>query len=350
MIINFDISPLEHDLDAEINARIDSKTKPIGALGRLEELALQVGRIQRTVAPQLVRPQVLLFAGDHGAVAAGVSAYPQDVTWQMVLNFLQGGAAINVFARQLGLAVQVIDAGVNHDFDDIATHAALRSAKIAHGTRNFVHEPAMTLAQCENAIEQGAMLVRESAEQGCNVIALGEMGIGNTAAAAMLVHRLGELPLTMCVGRGTGLDDAGLVRKREVLARASARRPGTLTPLEVLSEYGGFEIAMMVGAYLAAAQARMLILVDGFIASSALLVAARLHPAVREYCVFAHNSAENGHRALLELLQARPLLDLDMRLGEGTGAALCYPLVQAAVNFLGEMASFAQAGVAEKGG
>lgn len=345
MTLDFSISPVSRELEAAVQRKIDTKTKPLGALGRLEALALQISLVQRTLSPALTRPQVLLFAGDHGAVAEGISAYPQDVTWQMVQNFLSGGAAINVFSRQNGLAVQVVDAGVNHDFSG---DAELGRMKVGYGTANYLRQPAMTQAQCEQAIAAGAQIVRQCVGQGTNVIGFGEMGIGNTAAASLLLHRIGNVPLDECVGRGTGLDDAGVARKRAVLAAAAARRPDDLHPLEALAEYGGFEIAMIVGSFLAAAQARMVILVDGFIVSSALLVANRLFPAVLDYCVFAHASAERGHRKLLDLLGAEPLLALDMRLGEGTGAAVCYPLVQAAVNFLNEMASFAEAGVSEK--
>jgi nicotinate-nucleotide--dimethylbenzimidazole phosphoribosyltransferase len=341
---NFNIAAPGRALERAARQKIDSKTKPIGALGRLETLALQICMIQNTLSPQLRKPQILLFAGDHGAAVEGISAYPQEVTWQMVENFINGGAAINVFSQQNGIAVQIIDAGVNHDFQP---NAKLRAAKIAHGTRNYVHEPAMTLSQCSSAIETGAKIARECAASGSNVLGCGEMGIGNTAAASLILHRLGNIPLEDCVGRGTGLDDAGLVRKKNILAAASRRCPGNLPAMDTLLQYGGFEMAMMVGAFLAAAESGMLILVDGFIASSALLVAVRLYPDVLDFCVFAHSSAEPGHGLLLKLLSATPLLALDMRLGEGTGAAVCYPVLQCAVNFMNEMASFAQAGVAE---
>jgi nicotinate-nucleotide--dimethylbenzimidazole phosphoribosyltransferase len=342
--LDFRITPLERELEPAARQKIDSKTKPLGALGRLETLALQICLIQNTLSPQLRNPQILLFAGDHGAVAEGISAYPQDVTWQMVENFINGGAAINVFGQQNHITIQIVDAGVNHDFEP---NAKLRAAKIAHGTRNFVREPAMTMSQCSSAIEMGAEIVRECAANGSNVLGCGEMGIGNTAAASLLLHRIGNVPLEDCVGRGAGLDDAGLLRKKNVLGAATRRCPGELSAMETLMQYGGFEIAMMVGAFLAAAELRMLILVDGFIASSALLVAVRLYPNVREFCVFAHSSAEPGHRLLLGILSATPLLTLEMRLGEGTGAAIAYPLLQSAVNFLNEMASFAEAGVAK---
>lgn len=343
--MDFAVSAPSRAIETALRDKIDSKTKPLGALGRLETLALQIGLIQQTVSPQLTRPQILLFAGDHGAVAEGISAFPQEVTWQMVHNFLSGGAAINVLARQAGIGVEVIDAGVNHDFPP---EAGARNCKIGPGTANYVREAAMSTGECAQAIGIGAQLVRQCAKQGTNVIGFGEMGIGNTASASLLLHRVGGVPLAECVGRGTGVDDAGLARKREILARASARRAGVLAPLEVLAEYGGFEIAMMVGAFLAAAEARMVILVDGFIAGSALVVASRLYPAVLEYCVFAHLSAEAGHKRMMEVFGAEPLLTLGMRLGEGTGAAVCYPIVQSAVTFLNQMASFAEAGVSEK--
>lgn len=345
--MNFAISAPSRAIETALRDKIDNKTKPFGALGRLEALALQIGLIQQTLSPQLARPQILLFAADHGAVTEGISAFPQEVTWQMVHNFLSGGAAINVLARQAGIGVQVIDAGVNHEFP---SESGARNCKIAPGTANYVREPAMSTAQCAQAIRMGAQLVRECAAQGTNVIGFGEMGIGNTASASLLLHRLGGVTLTECVGRGTGVDDAGLARKQAILARAAARCPGALAPLDALSEYGGFEIAMMVGGFLAAAEARMVTLVDGFIAGGALLVASRLYPAVLEYCVFAHLSAEAGHRRMMEVFGAEPLLALGMRLGEGTGAAVCYPIVQSAVTFLNQMASFAEAGVSEKAG
>lgn len=344
-----DIPPaaLDAGLTAALRARIDGKTKPLGALGQLEALALQIGLVQQTLTPALCHPHLLVFAGDHGAARAGISAYPQEVTWQMVENFLAGGAAINVFARQNGLTLQVIDAGVAHDF---GPRTGLVDAKIALGTANYLEAPAMSPAQCFAALARGRALVDALAAAGCNVVGFGEMGIGNTASAALLTHCLSDAPLAACVGRGTGLDDAGLLRKRELLAQALERYRaggGNNDPLAVLAEFGGFEIAMMVGAMLAAAEARLLVLVDGFIVGAAALVAQRLAPAFRDYAVFCHRSAEAGHAAQLQALQAQPLLDLGLRLGEGTGAALAFPLLQAAVNFLNEMASFASAGVAE---
>lgn len=347
--LNFNIPRLGNQLSAALQHKIDQKTKPLGALGRLESLALQLGRIQDTLSPQIVAPTLCVFAGDHGAAKAGVSAFPQDVTWQMVENFLAGGAAINVFARQTGWALKVVDAGVAHDF---GVRAGLIDAKVAPGTRNFIEEAAMDAEQCGQAMERGAALVRGLAESGCKVFACGEMGIGNTAAASLLTHYLAKVPLDLVIGRGTGLDDDGLRRKKALLSKAAARyQPGPnadLDPLRVLAEFGGFEIAMMTGAMLAAAEAKMLVIADGFIVTSALLVAARLQPAMLDYCVFAHRSGEPGHQFQIETLGGKALLELDLRLGEGTGAALALPIVQAAANFLNEMASFESAGVSEK--
>ena len=344
----FAISSPGNSLDAALLDKINNKTKPLGALGQLEQLALQIGRIQKTLTPTLTNPQILVFAGDHGAAKAGVSAYPQDVTWQMVENFLAGGAAINVFAKHNGLGLRVIDAGVAHDF---GSRDGLVDAKIGAGTRNYIEEPAMGAHECAAALVKGAEIARKLADEGCNVLGFGEMGIGNTAAASLITHALTGASLEDCVGRGTGLDDAGLSRKRDLLAQAVARAalPADADPMNVLAEFGGFEIVMMAGAMLGAAERGMTLLIDGFIVTSALLAASRIAPAIRDYCVFCHRSAEPGHIAQLNALQADPLIDLGLRLGEGTGAALAWPLVSASVAFLNEMASFASAGVSEKG-
>lgn len=341
----FDLSAPNQDLAAALQQKIDRKTKPLGSLGQLEAMALKIGLIQQSLNPRLNNPQFVVFAGDHGAAKAGVSAYPQDVTWQMVENFLAGGAGINVFARQNGLGLSIVDAGVAHDF---GVRPGLIDVKIGPGTHNYIEEPAMTLAQCEAAMDRGEEVVRSLAEKGCNVIGFGEMGIGNTASASLITHCLTGVPLAECIGRGTGLDDAGLERKRDLLEKALTRAGEMREPLAVLAEFGGFEIAMMVGAMLAAAQAGMLLLIDGFIVTSAALVAARLAPTITDYSIFCHHSMEPGHRAQLAAMQSDPLIDLGLRLGEGTGAALAYPLVLAAVNFLNEMASFESAGVSDK--
>ncbi|UCV19166.1 nicotinate-nucleotide--dimethylbenzimidazole phosphoribosyltransferase [Ferribacterium limneticum] len=346
--LDFKITAPDRAIENSLKNRVDRKTKPLGALGLLERTAIKIGLIQQRLDPEFGQPHLLVFAGDHGAAKAGVSAYPQDVTWQMVENFLAGGAAINVFARQNDLHLAIIDAGVAHDF---GKRAGLIDAKIAAGTANYIEEPAMTVEQCAQAIARGAEISRNLAANGCNVVGFGEMGIGNTAAASLITHCLTGLPLAECIGRGTGLDDAGLTRKQALLEKALNRyraAGGNNDPLAVLAEFGGFEIAMMVGAMLGAAEAKMTLLIDGFIVGSAALTATRLAPALADYSVFCHRSAEAGHAAQLAALGAEPLLDLGLRLGEGTGAALAFPLVQAAVNFLNEMASFESAGVSDK--
>lgn len=348
--MSFAIPAVDPQLAIALQQKIDQKTKPLGALGQLEVVARQLGLIQQSLTPRLSHPHLLVFAGDHGAARAGVSAYPQDVTWQMVENFLAGGAAINVFARAHGLTLQVIDAGVAHDF---GSRPGLIHAKVAPGTASYIDAPAMSQAQCTQALEDGHGLGRQLASRGCNVVGFGEMGIGNTASAALLTHFLTGTDLAQCIGRGTGLDDEGLARKQSLLATAktraglpvSARQTTPDEALRVLAEFGGFEIAMMAGAMLGAAEDGLVLLIDGFIATAALLVAERLAPNIRDYCIFCHQSAEPGHRAQLQALDAQPLLDLGLRLGEGTGAALAWPLVQSAAAFLNEMASFDSAGV-----
>ncbi|HEY2024887.1 nicotinate-nucleotide--dimethylbenzimidazole phosphoribosyltransferase [Paraburkholderia sp.] len=340
-----EVAPLDQTLSAGLQQIIDTRTKPPGSLGRLETLALQMGLIQRTTHPTVQRPAMIVFAGDHGIAAEGVSPYPQAVTAQMVANFVAGGAAINALSRVAGLELEVVNAGIATPLPD---SAGLVDIPIGAGTRNFAHEAAMTQDQTLAAMRAGAARVRHHAALGTNVIGFGEMGIANTSAAACLMSRLCDVPIDECVGRGTGLDNAGLRKKRDVLAAALARHTDVHAPLDVLATFGGFEIAMMAGAYLAAAEARMVILVDGFIATSALLVADALSPALREYCVFAHASNEAGHRRMLDHFGAQPLLSLELRLGEGTGAALAVPLLRAAVAFINEMASFDSAGVAER--
>lgn len=342
-MISFQIPPLANSLKLELQRKIDSKTKPLGSLGLLEAIALQIGLIQETLTPQLIEPTMLVFAGDHGIAESGVSPYPQAVTAQMLLNFINGGAAINVFCKQNGVKLRVIDAGVNYQFD---AKMPLSHCKIGLGTANFLEQAAMTVMQCEQALTTGRSLAKEEFALGCNVMAFGEMGIANTSSASCLMSVLCHLPIEECVGRGTGLDDVGLLKKTTLLKQAIAlhRLEGS-DPMKALQTFGGFEIAMMVGAMLGAAEKRTILIIDGFIATAALLVASKLNPAILEYCIFAHCSDENAHRQLLKYFGAKPLLDMGLRLGEGTGAVLAYPLVQAAVNFLNDMASFESAGV-----
>ncbi|MEY2953165.1 MAG: hypothetical protein RLZZ401_1252 [Pseudomonadota bacterium] len=333
-------------LQLALQARLDNKTKPLGALGDLEQLAVQIGLIQNTDAPRLDAPQLVVFAGDHGLAARGVSAYPSDVTWQMVENFLSGGAAVSVLARQHGLALTVVDCGVCHDFvaPGGADRAGLLVRKVAAGTADSSQQAAMTVAQCQQAISHGVAVV-----QGLpgNALLLGEMGIGNSSAAALLLARLANLDIAECTGAGTGLDNVGLDRKIRLLAQVLQRHAHAAGPLSALSAFGGFEIATMLGAVMQAAHERRVVVVDGFIASAAVLVAHALVPQVTQYCVFAHRSGERGHRLMLEHMGVQPLLDLGLRLGEGSGAALAWPLLQSACLVLAEMASFESAGVSQ---
>lgn len=327
----------------ELQNKIDQKTKPIGSLGHLETLALQIGSVFETLTPEIVQPTILVFAADHGIAQSGVSAYPQNVTAQMVANFLNGGAAINVFARQHSLNLKIIDAGVNADLSD---YDELLHAKMAYGTQNFLNQPAMSVEVCQKAINLGAATVQQIRQKNCNCIGLGEMGIGNTASAAILMHLFTKISLENCVGRGTGLNDEQLAHKTALLKQAvAANYPSGKTTIETLAIFGGFEIAMMVGAYLQAAEFKMLVLIDGFVTCAALLVATQMKPDILKNCIFSHVGSENGHRALLNFLKVKPLLDLEMRLGEGSGIALAYPLVQSAILFLNEMATFEEAGV-----
>jgi nicotinate-nucleotide--dimethylbenzimidazole phosphoribosyltransferase len=337
-----------------LQQKIDNKTKPPGALGLLEEVAQKVGFIQNTTSPSVLQPHIVVFAGDHGIATTGlVNPYPQAVTAQMVKTFLSGGAAINVFCRQHRLQLIVVDAGVNAEWSEAEqNHANFQVRKIAYGTQNYLQQPAMTAAQCETAIASGGEVVRQLAAAGCNTIGFGEMGISNTSSASLLMSALLGCDVQLCIGRGTGADDVLLQQKLETLQKvAMLHQINTLgrQPLELLQCVGGFEIAMMTGAYLEAAEQKMTIVVDGFIATAALLLAHRLQPHVLQYCLFAHTSGEQGHQRMLDYLGARPLLQLGLRLGEGTGAALAMPLIQSAVAFLNEMASFESAGVSRRG-
>lgn len=327
------VTPVDHEQAEKLRALIDGKAKPPGALGRIEELAARLGLIAGD--RPLDKALLLVFAGDHGLTAEGVSAYPASVTQAMVATFLAGKASANAFARAVGAELRVVDAGVDAE---LPAHPNLLSEKVRRGTRNAAVEPALTSDEVARALATGARLARDAAVEGFDILAFGEMGIGNTASAALLMHRLAPAPLADCVGRGTGHDDAGLARKLATLERAAARSDAT-DPLEVLAQFGGLEIVMMTGAVIGAASAKVPVLVDGFIASASALAAIRLAPAARDYCVFCHRSAEQGHRRMLEALEVEPLLDLGLRLGEGTGALLALPAVRAASRLLSDVAS-----------
>lgn len=335
------IAPLDERRRAAAWARLDALTKPRRSLGRLEELAATAATV---LGDRRGKKSVLVFAGDHGVTAEGVSAYPAEVTAQMVANFAAGGAAVNVIARQHGIDVVVVDVGVA---SAAPPPAGVVAARIAPGTRNMLREPAMTADEARRALEVGIAVATREAERGVVMIALGEMGIGNTTAATAITAALLGVPAATVVGPGTGLDPAGVARKQEVVTMALAHhRLDATRPLDVLAAVGGFEIAAIAGACLGAAAAGCVVVVDGFIASAGALVALRLAPAARPYCVFAHRSPEPGHAAILAALAARPLLDLEMRLGEGTGACLGIALVETSLRVLDEMATFESAGVA----
>ena len=361
---NFNIRPLSDELSGKLSEKINGKTKPPGSLGRLEELAFLLGRIQNNLTVELKNPTIMVFAGDHGITAEAVSPYPQEVTGQMVLNFLSGGAAINVFAARQGMDLIVVDAGVNFTFETPlpapppikSSEASIKfvQAKIDFGTANFLVEDAMSRSQLDACLDRGVALVQEISEADCNVIGFGEMGIGNTSSAALIFSLISGYPISDCAGRGAGLDDTGLSKKFEVLDKARARilkdfaGEKEISPEDILKSCGGFEIAMMCGAMLAAAERGMTLLIDGFICTAALLIASKTHPDILDYCVFSHCSDEKGHRLMLDFLKANPLLDLQLRLGEGAGGALAFPLLQNAADFLNYMASFESAGVSNR--
>ncbi len=329
--------------------KVLQKTKPPGSLGRLEEIALQIGIIQNTLNPVINKPHIIVFAGDHGIAAEGkVNPYPQSVTAQMVYNFVNGGAAINAFCKQVGVALLVVDAGVNYDFDPALP--IIHSA-VGKGTADYSRTNAMSMEQVKECFDKGATVVDDIFQKGSNCVGFGEMGIGNTSAAALILHHYSRLPITDCVGRGTGANDNQLREKQIILeevSRLHALTSTVLSPEELLSKIGGFEIAMMSGAYLKAKELGMIIVVDGFIATAALMTAYNIDKSIIEHCIFAHCSDEAGHQHMLNYFKAKPLLQLGLRLGEGTGAALAMPLIQNAVGFLNEMASFDSAGIDEK--
>ncbi|QIA10006.1 nicotinate-nucleotide--dimethylbenzimidazole phosphoribosyltransferase [Draconibacterium halophilum] len=337
-------SPLWGDLEGLLQHKIDNKTKPLGSLGVLEEIALQVGLVQNTLSPKIENPAHLVFAADHGLADEGISPYPKDVTWQMVMNFCAGGASINVFCRQNEMELKVFDVGVDYDFSE---NLPVVNAKIARGTCNMRKEPAMTIGECRAAMEVGCKAVRVEVAKGCNTVACGEMGIGNTSSSSLLMHKFTGHPIEDCTGRGSGLGDKQLDRKTRILKEISEKYDPQSAE-EVLTTFGGLEIAAMTGAYLEAKKQNMIILIDGFISTAALLTAIQFDASVKENCIFCHSSDEKGHKLMLEFLGVKPLLQLGMRLGEGGGAAVALPLVKSAVNFLNEMSSMEDAGVSNK--
>lgn len=340
------ISPPDRAVEAAAQKRLDHLTKPQGSLGRLEELARRVAGIQGEVPPRLGRKLLFVFAADHGISAEGVSAYPKEVTAQMTTNFLSGGAAINVLARHAGVEVEVVDIGVDFEFPAVKN---LRSLKVRRGTGNFARGPAMTREEAERSVKTGIRLVEEAARENLFLLGVGEMGIGNTtSAAAVLCALIGAAPRDVA-GSGTGIDEATWAKKVAAIERGlELNRPDPKDPLDVLATVGGLEIGAMAGAILGAAASRIPMVLDGYISGAAALLAYRLCPSVRDFLFASHLSAEKGHRSMLNELQLAPLLDFEMRLGEGTGACLAMGLIEAGVKIMREMATFESAGVAGK--
>ena len=325
-----------------IQQKIDSKTKPLGALGALENLAKKIALILKTSEPKIINPNIVVFAADHGIASHGVSAYPQDVTRQMVSNFLDGGAAINVFCKQNNINLSIVDAGVNYDFP---TNTTLIVAKIAKGTQSFLQMPAMSVTERDLCFEKGREIVNNIAKKGSNCIGFGEMGIGNTATASVLMSVLTEIPIAQCVGKGTGVNKEKLIHKQQLLSRAISTYTGENDLESLITYFGGFEILQMAGGMLSAFDHNMIIMVDGFISTVAYLIAFKMNPEIKNNSIFCHKSVEQAHQKLLEYLKVNPLLDLDLRLGEGTGCALAMPLLQSAVAFLNQIASFETTGI-----
>lgn len=343
------ITPTDKSLATSIQEKIDNLNKPKGSLGRLESLALQIALIQQTSSPALHHPCHVLFGGDHGIEREGVSFSPREVTWQQMINYTRGGGGVNMFCRQHGFRLRIVDVGVDYDFDREAFPQII-DRKIAYGTENFLHRPAMTAEQWQRALAIGAEQVEECYAEGCNVVSFGEMGIGNTSPSSILMHLFLDLPLDRCVGAGSGLSDEGIRHKYDVLKRAVDHFHDTtsLSPCdaeETCAYFCGFEMAAAIGGMLQAAHRRMVVLVDGFIMTACMLAARAIDANVMDYAVFGHCGDEGGHRLMLDAMGAEPLLHLGLRLGEGTGAICAYPIVQSAVNMINEMDNFAHANI-----
>lgn len=339
---SFHIVRPDQAIKEALTDKINNLTKPKGALGTLEELALQIGLIQQTLTPTLQHPQNIIFAADHGIVDEGVSLSPKEITWQQISNFLHGGAGINFLCRQHGFELKIVDAGVDYD---LPYEKGIIDLKVRKSSRNYLHEAAMTEEEMALCIERGAEVVRRSHEEGCNVISFGEMGIGNTSSSSLWMSCFTGIPLEECVGAGSGLDSAGIRHKYNVLNRALDNYRGDGSPQDLIRYFGGLEMVMAVGAMLQAAELRMVILVDGFIMTNCILAASKLYPEVLEYAIFCHQGDETGHKSVLKAMGVKPLLDLGLRLGEGTGAVCAYPIVESAVRMINEMDNFAHASI-----
>lgn len=338
----FHIEKPDENLRPSIIDKINNLTKPKGSLGRLEEIALQIALIQQTLTPALHKPQNIIFAADHGIVDEGVSLSPKEVTWQQLSNFLHGGAGVNFLCRQHGFELKIVDAGVDYD---LPYEKGIIDMKVRRGTRNYLYEAAMTKEEMKLCIERGAEVVRRCHEEGSNVLSFGEMGIGNTSSSSLWMTYFTGIPLEQCVGAGSGLNQQGIRHKYEVLKRSMENYNGDGSATDIIRYFGGLEMVMAVGAMLQAAELKMLILVDGFIMTNCMLAAMQLCPAVKDYAIFGHCGDESGHKLILEYIQAKPLINLGLRLGEGTGAICAYPLVDSAVRMINEMDNFAHASI-----
>jgi len=342
----FDIQPVNTSLKTAIQEKIDNLNKPKGSLGRLEELAMQVCLIQQTLEPSLAHPCHLLLGGDHGIEREGVSVSPREVTWQQMINFTRGGGGVNMFCRQHGFKLRVVDVGVDYDFSNVP---GIIDRKIDRGTKNFLYEPAMSEEEFDKAIQVGVDLVDDCVAEGCRVLSIGEMGIANTSPSSIWMHLFGNIPLDECIGAGAGLNNDGIRHKYEILSQAVARYQSILSPLtshlSPLRIFGGFEMVAAIGAMLRAAEQHLIILVDGFIMTACAIAAIRLYPASQDYMIFTHCGDESGHKRMLDIVNAKPLLHLGLRLGEGTGALCAFPIVDSAVRMMNEMSNFDNANI-----
>ena len=338
----FHIEKPDENLRPSIIDKINNLTKPKGSLGRLEEIALQIALIQQTLTPALHKPQNIILAADHGIVDEGVSLSPKEVTWQQLSNFLHGGAGVTFLCRQHGFELKIVDAGVDYD---LPYEKGIIDMKVRRSTRNYLYEAAMTQEEMELCIERGAEVVRRCHEEGSNVLSFGEMGIGNTSSSSLWMTYFTGIPLEQCVGACSGLNQQGIRHNFEVLKRSMENYNGDGSATDIIRYFGGLEMVMAVGAMLQAAELKMLILVDGFIMTNCMLAAMQLCPAVKDYAIFGHCGDESGHKLILEYMQAKPLINLGLRLGEGTGAICAYPLVDSAVRMINEMDNFAHASI-----
>ena len=340
----FKVIPVDRSMQGAIQEKIDNLNKPKGSLGRLEELAMQVCLIQQTLEPSLAHPCHLLLGGDHGIEREGVSVSPREVTWQQMINFTRGGGGVNMFCRQHGFKLRIVDVGVDYDFSGVS---GMIDRKIARGTKNFLYEPAMSEEEFDRAIQIGSDLVDDCVAEGCRVLSIGEMGIGNTSPSSIWMSLFGDIPLKDCIGAGAGLNNDGIRHKYEVLSKALSRHQSYLSPLTShllpLRIFGGFEMIAAIGAMLRAAELHLIILIDGFIMTACALGAIRLYPASQDYMIFTHCGDEAGHKMMLDIVDAKPLLHFGLRLGEGTGALCAFPIVDSAVRMMNEMNNFEKA-------